>query len=685
MNPWTETAGWTLIHFVWQGGLLTVATAAALRLCRGRSSEARYAIACLGLIAMVASPVITAALLRQPTSTLESGTGSALGSGPVSGPVTVPDSSGESGRVDAVAAMAPTLDIVLPVVVWAWLAGVTMLFARLAGGCWRVHRLRIACLAEPQSPWQAASERLAGRLRITAAFRVVETALVDGPGVIGLTRPVILLPAAALTNLTPLQIEALLAHELAHVRRHDYFVNLLQTVAETVLFFHPGVWRVSSWIREEREHCCDDVAVEVCGEPTAYAAALAEIASVRINNPALAVGAADVSLLSRVRRVLRVPEDAASRSVSAWAVLAVCISLTAGVAVQSLSPSALHNGQPAAVGQPQGDDRRTRNTDHFEIQYQPDLDLHAERVAREAERAYEQVSANLKHTLAFRVPVILFRTTHELEQSVQARSLTPSHASSVTDPSRDRIMLALDRPADQWLGIITHEVAHVFGFDIIPGTATARWITEGLAEYQRSAWDPSDLVTLRDAVRASVVPRLSRLHSDDARLTYALGHAAFDFIESRWGTSGVLRFLFALRQAARIGGDPYQGAFQITGDEFDRGFERYLRERFAAADDQSPAARFDYRESVRVEGDIIVVGQPVAAGLACIELRVGTGGGARQRWAVECGEGMGQTFIRALRPGDRVIITGAPARQPNTQRMVMQSILRPSDGLTWKL
>ena len=141
----------------------------------------------------------------------------------------------------------------------------------------------------------------------------------------------------------------------------------------------------------------------------------------------------------------------------------------------------------------------------------------------------------------------------------------------------------MDQPADQWYGLITHEVTHVFGFDIIPGTATPRWITEGLAEYQRGAWDPSDLVALREAVRANAIPKMSGLSGDggstDPRLVHGLGHAAFDFIESRWGKPGVRQFIFWLRQAAVNGGDPYQGGLQVRRDEFDQAFERYLRER----------------------------------------------------------------------------------------------------------
>ena len=101
------------------------------------------------------------------------------------------------------------------------------------------------------------------------------------PTVIGWLKPVVLLPASALAALTPQQLEAILAHELAHIRRHDYLVNLLQTLVETLLFYHPAVWWLSRRIRIERENCCDDLAVSLCGDPVAYAAALADLEALR--------------------------------------------------------------------------------------------------------------------------------------------------------------------------------------------------------------------------------------------------------------------------------------------------------------------------------------------------------------------------------------------------------------------
>src|SRR5207344_1133348 len=118
---------------------------------------------------------------------------------------------------------------------------------------------------------------------------------------------------------------------------------------------------------------------------------------------------------------------------------------------------------------------------------------------------------------------------------------------AVNASAGDRILLAVDRPADQWLGLITHEVAHVFGFDILPGMTTPSWIVEGLAEYEHSAWDPSDLAAVREAVRTNTLPKISELSPADRGAAGGVGHAVFDFIESRWGKAGVRQFLFSLR------------------------------------------------------------------------------------------------------------------------------------------
>ena len=275
MRDWIDITGWTLLHFVWQGALLGLAVAGILWLCRRRSANARYAAASGGLVALLAAPVVTAAVLWQaaraaePVGPANRTATRALGSGSTGGRAIVARDS-----MDAVHAR---LAAALPVVVTVWLAGVSLLLVRMGGGVWRVHRLHEAGLAAPVSRWQEVAARLASRLGLADAVRIVESRLVGTPTVVGWMRPIVLLPVAALANLTPAQVEAILAHELAHIRRHDYLVNLLQSLAETVLFYHPAVWWVSGRIRAEREHCCDDVALVISGDRVGYAAALAAL------------------------------------------------------------------------------------------------------------------------------------------------------------------------------------------------------------------------------------------------------------------------------------------------------------------------------------------------------------------------------------------------------------------------
>ena len=327
MRDWIDITGWTLLHFVWQGALLGLAIAGILWLCRRRSANARYAVASGGLVALLAAPVVTAAVLWQAARTFEplrrtdSAAAREPGGGSTSGHALVP-----RGSVDAI---QYRLAAVLPGLVAVWLAGVSLLLVRMGGGLWRVHRLHEAGLAAPASRWQEVAARLALRLGFVDAVRVVESRLVGTPTVVGWMRPIVLLPVAALANLTPAQVEALLAHELAHIRRHDHLVNLLQSLGQTLLFYHPAVWWVSGRIRAEREHCCDDVALGMSADRVGYAAALAALEEWRGHEAAPVVAATDGPLSGRVRRILdRRPEPHRRPRGRRWAVALV---LCAGV------------------------------------------------------------------------------------------------------------------------------------------------------------------------------------------------------------------------------------------------------------------------------------------------------------------------------------------------------------------
>jgi beta-lactamase regulating signal transducer with metallopeptidase domain len=334
MTPLLQTAGWTLINFLGVGTAIAGAASVLLRLTRRRSATARYAIACVSLAGMLAAPLVTARMIwigTELASTANEVQGDAAGlkSRPTSRTafslVSVFDEHAVVAQGSRVAqgfspaSFLASIDRFLPTITISWLAGVILLLARMAGGWWHVRRLHRLALATASSRWQTSCRRLAYRLGLPAAAHVVESALVDVPTVVGWLRPAILLPIAAIASLSPSQVEAILAHELAHIRRHDYAVNVLQTIAETLLFYHPAVWWVSRRIRVEREHCCDDIAVAICGDPVSYAQALAELESWRTSSPSMAMAATGGSLLDRVRRILHVPITDEPRSPS-WAV-----------------------------------------------------------------------------------------------------------------------------------------------------------------------------------------------------------------------------------------------------------------------------------------------------------------------------------------------------------------------------
>jgi uncharacterized protein (TIGR03435 family) len=340
MTSWIDVAGWTLVHSVWQGAVIAALLATALRFLRAARPQARYGTACAALAVMLSAPVVTAVVIGSASRTrlfmdsirlVGSPQGAAVGEA-----ATAPVTSAHGATSTSVTEFPPRprqTDTAFAALVTLWLAGVLTLLGKLAVGCWRVRNLQLAARLEPVSRWQSLAEDLAERLQLARGFSVIDSARIATPTVIGWLRPVVMLPVAAFSGLTPRQIEAILAHELAHIRRHDFIVNLLQTIAETVLFYHPAVWWVSRRIRTEREHCCDDVAVAVCGDAALYAAALTELASWSIAQPALAMAATHGPLISRVRRLLRVPEPADRTTQRTMVAVAVVLTALAGVGV----------------------------------------------------------------------------------------------------------------------------------------------------------------------------------------------------------------------------------------------------------------------------------------------------------------------------------------------------------------
>jgi len=236
---------------------------------------------------------------------------------------------------------------------------------------------------------------------------------------------------------------------------------------------------------------------------------------------------------------------------------------------------------------------------HFEIFYYPEFEQHLARLSSYAESAYQKVSSDLKHEISFPIPLILYKTHSEFEQTNLYPDFIPEGVAAFTEPVRNRMVVPIDEPPDRLQGLLTHELTHVFAFDLIPRSLIQRqiplWMDEGLADYERGLWDPLDLMSIRDAAVTDQVPKLSRFEGYggfNPRVVYNMGHAAFEFIEARYGKEGIRQFLYTLRKSIVGGGvdNLYQQAFRIKADEFDDAFDKWLIERFKPyRDKQRPA------------------------------------------------------------------------------------------------
>ena len=295
LQPWVDRLGWTLLHFLWQGTLIAAVYAAARRL---RTPQIRYALSCVALASMVLAAFATFAVL-----------GNLDGAPELAFTAPVPLSSGTANAVPLSLPAITTAvwsDNIIPWLVMAWFAGAMVFCVRLAGGWIVAARMQSTLVRPAPAHWQRTLDEISARILISRPVRLLVSALVQVPTVVGWFRPVVLVPIGALAGLPPEHVEALLAHELAHIRRHDYLVNVLQSIAEAMLFYHPAVWWISNHIRNERELCCDDVAVAVTGDAFIDARALADLELHRPAHFLPALAATGGELASRIARLLGV-------------------------------------------------------------------------------------------------------------------------------------------------------------------------------------------------------------------------------------------------------------------------------------------------------------------------------------------------------------------------------------------
>jgi beta-lactamase regulating signal transducer with metallopeptidase domain/Tol biopolymer transport system component len=366
--------GWTMLHFVWVGGVIGITAAIALRVLRRAPAQIRYgvALASLALLAITPAGIYWRANFTDPNErsrllSVDQGvpittTPFVRQSAKTPARVSQTETDGGNGVPSAIAAPAGdavraqlaskplSLDALAAWLPWVWLVGSPITFGWLALGLAGAERLRRhgSVLSEGELP--RACRRLAVDLGIARDVAVAVCDRLTGPVLVGILRPMILLPAAALGYWTPDQIEMVLLHELAHVRRWDNVVNLLQRLVESALFFHPAVWLVSGWVRREREHCCDGVVVARTGHARSYAEMLLALARCEgQQTPRAAMSMARHDLVGRVSWILNSePERHAMKlSRGLLALTAALLIVPAGLAISSAPVAALPTGAQA--------------------------------------------------------------------------------------------------------------------------------------------------------------------------------------------------------------------------------------------------------------------------------------------------------------------------------------------------
>ena len=247
-------------HSLWEGAIISAALAALLRAIG--SPLLRYAAGCVAMLAMLGGFTLTLVRMMPEGS-------HALGT------LRAPASSIWNVRtvIDAPGTWDASLDSVAPWLAPFWVAGVLVFYLRHVAGFLSVHRLRRRGVCYAPERWQKDLARLSAELRLSRPILLLESCLAEAPMVLGHFRPLILMPVGLLAGLPAGQIEAILVHELAHIRRHDYLANVLQHLVEGLLFYHPAAWWITRVIRAERENCCDDIVVSMSGDAHEYAVA----------------------------------------------------------------------------------------------------------------------------------------------------------------------------------------------------------------------------------------------------------------------------------------------------------------------------------------------------------------------------------------------------------------------------
>ncbi|MBN1117738.1 MAG: M56 family metallopeptidase [Bacteroidales bacterium] len=308
-----EAIGWTLFHSLWQGALIAILLISILFVFQKTSANTRYALAFAALFSALLwasgtfyssykyakeKQQIKQAILQSPKQITR------IFNETLSNQSLQTDGKSKTGikKIEFRAFMQRNF----PLVFILWLAGVFVFFLRMSGGMLQIHKLRKTQTMSVDSFWLQKVNNYCNKIGINKKIEALQSSLAKAPMVIGHIKPVILFPVSIFTGLSVNEIEAVIAHELAHIKRHDYLLNIIQSMIEIIFFFHPGIWLISRIIRDEREHSCDDLAVRLTGDKLTYMKALASSEELILKNKyyySVAFPGKEGSLLHRIKRI----------------------------------------------------------------------------------------------------------------------------------------------------------------------------------------------------------------------------------------------------------------------------------------------------------------------------------------------------------------------------------------------
>ncbi len=329
---------WTLLHSLWQGLILAVVAGTILVLTKKASASLRYNLLCCGMILFLLASSATFYLqLRAAGAAADvpvlhatgpaAGLDSAhLGNNPAAGVV---QSSTHVMR-NAIESLVEYFNAHAALVVLVWFIIFLARFVRLLSGLVYAQRIRYYQTRKAPAQWQERLDQLIHKLRISRPVVLLESALIKVPVVIGVLKPAVLVPIGMLTHLPADQVESILLHELAHIRRRDYLFNLVQHIVDTLFFFNPALIWISSLIRAERENCCDDVAIRETRSRRQLIEALVSFHEYRQRDGEFAVafaGSKENQVVKRVKRIVHKTNhslNAGERAVLMGVLLVLC-------------------------------------------------------------------------------------------------------------------------------------------------------------------------------------------------------------------------------------------------------------------------------------------------------------------------------------------------------------------------